>query len=160
MAGFDFKKYFARVAKYLIYLLIILLLFVTIFSLTSGKDVSFDVLFRHDSKCQMAGFLIFFSFVYPFFGFVKKRVYLNSSFENEREKILNILFSANFVVIAEDGKKITLRHKSPFIRFMRMFEDEIVIDFNDNPIILSGLRRDVYRFARSIEYATRESNRD
>jgi hypothetical protein len=40
---------------------------------------------------------------------------------------------------------------------MRMYEDAIVVNFSENPITLDGQRKDVYRLARSIEYAIRKN---
>jgi hypothetical protein len=37
-----------------------------------------------------------------------------------------------------------------------MCEDEITVDFSGNPVIIDGLRKDVLRFSRGIEYICRK----
>lgn len=43
---------------------------------------------------------------------------------------------------------------------MRMYEDDITVDFTDNPITLEGQRKDVYRIARAIEWQIRDDRKD
>jgi hypothetical protein len=158
MKGFDFGKYFIRVAKYVVYLAIVFFLIIAIFSITSnpGQGIKYENFFRPDTAPQLIGFFVIMSFIYPFFGFIKKRVYLNKSFTEDKEKIKEIFLNARYIVVSEEATAITFRHSSTFVRAMRMFEDSIIIDFSENPIVLEGQRRDVYRLARSIEYAIRE----
>lgn len=156
MKGFDFLKYFIRVAKYMVYLAVVFFLIIAIFSVTSNREIRYDNFFRPDTAPQMLVFFIVVSFVYPLIGFVKKKVYLNKSFSEDKQKIMEIFLNSKYIIIAEGPGTITFRHSSVFIRAMRMFEDDIVIDYTDNPIIMDGQRRDVFRLARAIEYAIRE----
>ena len=105
----------------------------------------------------MAGFLFFFSLIYPIFGYIKKKVYINGPFENDREKIIQVFLNTNFVLVSSSETELVFHHKSPFIRLMRMYEDAIIVNFSENPITLDGQRKDVYRLARSIEYAIRSN---
>lgn len=160
MKGFDFAKYFIRVAKYVVYLAIVFVLIISIFSITSnqGQGIKYENFFRPETAPQLIAFFVVMSFIYPFLGFIKKRVYLNKSFAEDKEKIKEIFLNSRYIIVSEDATTITFRHSSTFIRAMRMFEDSIIINFSENPIILEGQRRDVFRLARSIEYATREEN--
>jgi len=101
-------------------------------------------------------FFVAISLIYPLFGYMKKKVYLNKSYEEDKDKIREIFLNCRYVVVAEGNNSITFRHSSHFVRAMRMFEDAITIDYTDNPIIMEGPRRDLLRFARSIEYAIRD----
>jgi len=159
MNDFNFKRYLIRVVKYMVYLAIVFCLIVAIFSLTTNQGIHYENFFRPDTGNQLIIFFIVISVVYPFFGFVKKRVYLNRSFTEDKEMIKEIFINNRYIVVAEEANTITFRHSSTFTRAMRMFEDDIVIDFSDNPIVLDGQRRDVYRLARAIEYAVREDKR-
>ena len=158
MKGFDFIKYLIRVVKYMVYLAIVFFLIVGIFSITSksGEGISYDNFFRAGTKPQLIIFFVLMSFVYPFLGFVKKKVYLNKSFAEDKQKIKEIFTNSRYIIVKEDAFTITFRHSSTFIRAMRMFEDSVIIDFSDNPIVLEGQRRDIYRLARTIEYVIRE----
>jgi hypothetical protein len=158
-SGFDFKKYLIRVVKYLVYMAIVFFLIITIFALTSGqKEFNYESLFRAGTGTQLLIFYFVISFVYPLVSFIKKRAYLNRPFAEEREKVLKVFENSNYIIVAESANTITFRHKSPVTRMFRMYEDTIVVDFTDNPIVLDGMRKDVFRLARSIEYATREAS--
>ncbi len=157
MLTFNAKRYFIRAIKYLIYMVVFLFLFVSVFALISKEQWSYDVLFRADTKWQMAGFLFFFSFIYPIFGYIKKKVYINGPFEQDKEQIIQVFLNTNFVLVYSSESELVFQHKSPFIRLMRMYEDAIVVNITENPITLEGQRKDVYRLARSIEYAIRSN---
>jgi len=158
MKDFNIKKYLIRVVKYAIYLAIIFFLLIAIMSVTSNQGLKYENLFRAGTGGQMLIFFAVFSFIYPLFGFVKKKVYLNHNFTEDKEKIKEVIINSRYVLVAEDATTITFRHSSKFIRAMRMYEDAIILDFSDNPIILDGQRKDVYRLSRSIEYALRDTS--
>jgi hypothetical protein len=46
------------------------------------------------------------------------------------------------------------------LRLMRMYEDTITVNISDNPIIIEGLRKDVYRIARTIEWHIRDDRKE
>jgi tryptophan-rich sensory protein len=160
MAGFNLKQYLIRVIKYAIYLGIVFLLIVAIFSLTSSNGFDYKNLFRPGTELQLIVFFVVISLIYPFFGFAKKRVYLNNGFENDREKILDIFTNSKYTVASETREFIVFKHKSPFLRLMRMFEDKITLHISDNPIILEGLRKDIYKLARTIEWHVRDDRKE
>jgi len=158
--NFDFKRYLNRVIKYFIYLSIIFILIVGIFSLATNKEFNFYNLFRPGTGIQLAVFIVVMSLIYPLFGYVTKKVYLNKSYEDDKGTI-NDIFIKNRYKIECEGKEFTkYRHKSALIRTMRMFEDAIIVDISDNPIKLKGPRKDVFRLSRMIEYATRDTSKE
>ncbi|MFA5848740.1 MAG: hypothetical protein WC833_02565 [Bacteroidales bacterium] len=158
MKDFDIKKYLIRVVKYAISLTIIFFILIAIMAITSKQGLHYENFFRPGTGGQMLVFLVVISFVYPLFGYVKKKVYLNRSFTEDKEKIKEIIINCRFILVSEDATTITFRPSSKFVRAMRMFEDSVVLDFSDNPITLNGLRKDVYRLSRSIEYAVRDQS--
>lgn len=158
MKDFNIKKYLIRVVKYAIYLTIIFFLIIAIMSITSKQGLHYENFFRPGTGGQLLIFFGVISFVYPFFGFVKKKVYLNRNFAEDKEKIKEVFINCHFVLVSEDATTITFRHSSKFTRAMRMFEDAVVLDFSDNPITLDGQRKEVYRLSRSIEYAVRDQS--
>jgi len=58
MSGFNFQKYFIRVLKYMVYLAIIFVLIVSIFSLTSSNGFNYENLFRPGTGIQMIIFFV------------------------------------------------------------------------------------------------------
>ncbi len=157
---FNLKQYLTRVVKYLIYLVIVFILVIAIFSLTSKSSFSFSNLFREGTELQIVIFLLVMSVIYPFFGYARKKVYLNKSFAQDKTKILEVMEKSRFEVEAESENTLSFRHKSFAVRMFRMFEDRLVLDYSDNPIAIEGQRKEVYRIARMIEYAVRDDRND
>ncbi len=157
---FNLKQYLTRVVKYLIYLVIVFVLVIAIFSLTSKSSFSFSNLFREGTEMQIVIFLLVMSVIYPFFGYARKKVYLNKSFTEDKIKILDVMEKSRFEVESESGNTLSFRHKSFVVRMFRMFEDRIILDYSDNPIAIEGQRKEVYRIARMIEYAVRDDRND
>jgi len=100
----------------------------------------------------MALFLIVISIIYPFFGYISKRITLNREFSQERSKIVELFERYNYRVECELDGNISFCHKSGFIRLLRSYEDRIIVTPEENTIKLEGARRDVMRIARTIEY--------
>jgi len=159
-SNFDFKRYLNRAIKYMIYLAIVFTLIIGIFSVTSSKEFSIYNLFRPGTGIQIAIFLVVMSLVYPLFGYVTKKVYLNNNYDQDRTTINDIFLTNRYKIECEGKDFIRFRHKSAFVRTMRMFEDTITLDFSDNPIKLEGQRKDVYRLSRMIEYAIRDTKKE
>ena len=156
-------QYLIRFAKYLIYLGIILTVFLALAFYTSsdrGELNYFWELIHPSNYWQVALFLVAFAAIYPSFGFIKRKVYLNHAFEKDRDTLIECILRANYRIESDNGKVIVFRQKSVFIRLIRMHEDAVTLDYSDNPIVLNGMRRDVYRFARSMDYLVRRMGRE
>ena len=156
-------KYFIRFIKYFIYLCILLcIMLALVFYLSDhqGEYRYFWELIPSSNLWQMGLFLIVFAAVYPFINYVDRKVYLNGSFDSDKGILMDVFLNANYQIESDSNHQLVFRHKSAFTRFMRLYEDKITLDYSDNPIVLNGLRRDVYRFARSMEYVVRQQGRD
>ena len=148
--------YIIRVIKYLVYFCVIcMLLLALVFYTSDHGELTFWEMIPFENYRRMALFLVVFAAVYPLIGFIRRKVYLNRSFAKDRDALIEPILYGNYQIQSEQDQKIVFRHKNPFIRFIRLYEDKITIDFSNNPIVIDGLRRDVYRFARSMEYVVR-----
>lgn len=147
-----YKRYGMRSLKYLIYLVVVLVVVVALFSLLSQKQFDFFNLFRPGTGWQIALFLFIMSIVYPFFGYVTKRVTLTKEFDEVRPKVVEVFERHNYKIECELDGNLSFTHKSPFIRFIRFNEDRIVLTPQDQSFKLEGARKDVYRIARTIEF--------
>jgi hypothetical protein len=102
---------------------------------------------------HLLGFFVLFGIAYPLVSFVKKDAMLIRTFSEERINILKIFDSMGYELANEKDGVLTFRLKSRFTRFMRLFyEDMIEVEYNEGKVSLSGLRRDIYRLTRYIEY--------
>jgi hypothetical protein len=102
---------------------------------------------------HLAAFFVLFGVVYPLVSFVKKDAMLIRTFSEERINILNVFDSMGYELTSERDGILVFRLKSRITRFMRLFyEDMIEVEYNEGKVSLSGLRRDIYRLTRYIEY--------
>ncbi|MBQ1219745.1 MAG: hypothetical protein IIW66_00995 [Bacteroidales bacterium] len=151
-------KYLIRSVKYFFYFMILCVLFVTIvYYATEHKDgVTLQMLFTEGGSIyKMLAMFAAFAAIYPAVGFQKKEIYVSNFKENKRE-VIALFLNANYQIKEETDTTIVFSIKNPLIRAFRMCEDEIIIDFSGNPVIIDGLRKDVLRFSRGIEYICRK----
>ncbi|MBP3343693.1 MAG: hypothetical protein J6L20_05050 [Bacteroidales bacterium] len=152
------KKHLIRSVKYFFYIAIFFCILVTIMFYTSTRPEGTTVfdLFKEGAWWKILLFFIAFAGVYPFVGYQKKKIYTAENLKTKKEEIITLFENANFVLESETETSLTFRLKNKFLRFMRTYEDAVVIDYSDIPATISGLRKDTLRFSRSIEYLMRE----
>ena len=134
-------KYFIRSVKYFVYFAFmcgIILVLTFHFSVKPEGLTLMDMLMVDGSIYKMLAFFVAVAAVYPALGFQKKPVYVY------------------YVIAQESATSITFKLRNPFLRVLRLCEDYVTIDYAENPIIIDGLRKDVLRFGRGIEYIYRE----
>lgn len=151
-------KYLIRSVKYLFYftfMCTIVLVLTFHFSVKPEGLTLMDMLMVDGSLYKMLAFFIAVAAIYPALGFQKKEVYV-SNFKEHKKEIIELFENANYVVASESATTISFKLRNPFLRILRICEDYITIDFSGNTIMMEGLRKDILRFSRSIEYICRE----
>ena len=151
-------KYLIRSVKYLVYFTVmcgIILVLTFHFSVKPENLTLMDMLMVDGSIYKMLAFFVAVAAIYPALGFQKKPVYV-SNIKEHRKEIVELFENANYVIDQETATSISFRLRNPFLRFMRLCEDYVIIDFSENPATMEGLRKDVLRFSRSIEYICRK----
>lgn len=158
----NFKLYLRRAIKSVLYIAIVfflLLVLMYVFSEKKNPDTNFfDLMIPKQNRLPLFGFIVVFGFAYPFITFVKKNVYLNKTFEEERNNVLRVFETSGYELVGEADKKILFRPKNKVSRFMRMMEDTVEVDYSNNPIIVSGMRKEIYRLSKHIEYLSLNQN--
>lgn len=159
-------KYILRSVKYFIMFVATLSLFILIFAAVSS-DITVAEAFSKDGKMFVEGsfpkilaLFIAFAAIYPAMAFVKKEAVLGCPFEEGKNKIIGAFDNSGYYLEKEDDQTMTFKLKSGFSRFMRMYEDAVTVTKGDNPIILNGYRKDIFRLAKAIEYATRSEEEE
>ena len=150
-------KYFIRSVKYLFYFSFmcgIILVLTFHFSVKPEGLTLMDMLLVDGSIYKMLIFFVAVAAIYPALGFQKKEVYV-SNFAEHRKEIIELFENANYVVASESATTISFKLRNPFLRLLRICEDYVTIDFSGNPILMEGLRKDILRFSRGIEYICR-----
>lgn len=151
-------QYIIRVVKYFLYYSIIFLLLIAImFQFSSHPGVEtlqefFQVSFQDGAGVKIFLFFMAFGFIYPLLGFSKKEIYTNNNFQQKRKEVDGLFISAHYVLKSDDGSKMVWVLKNPVMRAFRVYEDKVTVDYSSNPVIVSGLRKDVFRFGRGIEF--------
>jgi hypothetical protein len=151
-------KYFIRSVKYLFYFSFMCgIILVVTFHLGNPVEgyTLMDMLLVGGSIYKMLAFFVAVAAVYPALGFQNKPVYV-SNFKEHRKEIVDLFENANYVIDNESATSITFKLRNPFLRVLRLCEDHITIDYSENPVTIEGLRKDVLRFGRGIEYICRE----
>lgn len=147
-------KYLIRSVKYLFYFAFMcgLILVVTFhFSVKPEGYTLMDMLLVDGSIYKMLAFFVAVAAVYPALGFQKKPMYV-SNIKEHRKEVVELFENSNYVIDSETPTSISFRLRNPFMRLLRLYEDNVTIDFSDNPVMIEGLRKDVLRFSRNIEY--------
>lgn len=147
-------KYLIRSLKYFLYFAILFCIIVLVVFYTSNNHANLTVfdLFKEGSGLKILIFFIAVSGLYPLLGFSKKELYTNNNFAENEKAIIELFENAKYILKSKDRSTMVFVLKNPVMRTLRMYEDDITIDYSGNPIILRGLRKDVLRFSRAIEY--------
>ena len=90
--------------------------------------------------------------IYPALSYVKKEALITGTYEENKEKILSVFENYGYEIVSEDDQTVTIRIKNKMTRFMRMYEDKVIITKGESPLILNGYRRDIEKLARGIQY--------
>lgn len=148
-------KYLIRSLKYLLYFLVIFFIIVGLLFLwqyTKNTDITFAGLFREGSLPKLVIFFLLVAAIYPALGFVKRKFHLNGDYSKYAGTIEDTLKDAGYEIGSKDDEKVVFRHRKAITRLTRMYEDAIVFDLREDPIVVDGLRKDVDRILRAISY--------
>lgn len=147
-------KYLVRSVKYFVYFTVvcsIILVLTFHFSVKPEGLTLIDMLLVDGSIYKMLAFFVAVAAVYPALGFQKKQMYV-SNVKEHRKEIVQLFENANYVIDSESATSISFKMRNPFMRLLRLYEDKVTIDYTDYPVLIDGLRKDVLRFSRNIEY--------
>lgn len=150
-------KYLIRSVKYLIYLIVFFSILVSVMFYTSTRPEGVTVfdMFK-GSELKLALFFLAFAGVYPLIGYSKRAIHVSNVAEN-KAAIIELFSNAKYYVESDSNNVLIFRLKSPFLRLLRTYEDAVVVNYSENPASIEGLRKDVLRFSRGIEYICQKS---
>lgn len=147
-------QYIRRLFKFLVYALIfIVLILIIIPVITKERSVSEtfrDLIAQKEFIIIMLLFAVY-SLLYPVIGFTKMKRYINGSYEENRVFFEGAFDALGYIKIKESGQEIVYRKQSKLARASQLWEDKIVLDTTDNPVIISGMRKAVVRINRRLE---------
>ena len=140
--------------KYLLVFALIFFLFLILIPAVSENrsmsDSLMDVI--SNDRVRIILFLILImAFIYPVISFIKKERYLNGDFQKNREEIEKALSDLHYFLLRETDSMLVYRKKSGFMRMMYYWEDKIEIDVSDNPIYISGIKKEIKRLEKMLD---------
>jgi len=148
------KDYVRRAGKFILYMVIIFIIVLVIVPLLSNgrlPTVSFNELMHNQKFVLLFGLLFVYALAYPQIAFVKIKRHLNGTYADNRHIVEKAFEALQYIKTEDSPDKIVYRRKSRFSRFLQWYEDGIVIEPAQNPVIISGLRKTVTRIDRMID---------
>lgn len=146
-------KYLVRSIKYFFYLAIMLALVVFVLIKLHIVEGDLSTLFvnGYDSYWQMAIIMAVFALIYPKWGFSSRKAYINGSFEEIRDGIIEVMENHGYVLESNDGEDMTFRKRSGFLRALKIWEDRITFTREIAGYSLEGLTRELPRLISALE---------
>ena len=146
-------NYIRREIKFLLYLVVIFVLVLVIFPLIVGQqpDYTMNDIWQDRRMLMFMVLILAYALIYPFIAYTTIKRHLNGSFEDNRAVFEKAFEGLQYIKVLDTPEKIIYRKKSHFARFMHWYEDSIVILPNENPVIISGLRKAVTRIDRIVD---------
>ena len=148
------KDYLRRAAKFIFYLAVIFFLVLVLYPLLShgtAQGITLRQIISNQKFVLFLAFLLAYALIYPLVAFVKIRRHLNGTFDENRNVFEKAFETLHYIKTEDTPDKIVYRRKSQFARFAQWYEDSITISCNENPVIISGMRKAVTRIDRLID---------
>lgn len=148
-------QYLRRAVKFLIEFMIIFFVItglVWFLTIRKGGEVPYSQIFAEGAVPKLVIFFVAAAAIYPYLSFIKRRIHLNGTFADYRSIIVEAFRELGYIIEEENDRKIDFRMERSADRVTRFFEDRITVSKTENPIVLSGYRRDLERLVRNINY--------
>jgi hypothetical protein len=113
--------------------------------------ITFDEFVHNRKFLLLFGLLLVYAFAYPLIAFVRVKRHLNGTYASNRSFIEKAFETLQYIKTEETPDKTVYRKISKITRFFQWYEDAVIIYTNENPIIISGLRKAVVRIDRLID---------
>lgn len=154
--------YLRRAIKYLLYFVLIFAVIVgLLWALTLRKQgIGLNEVLQPGSGPKLIIFFVAVAAIYPYLNFRSRKLYFNGDFSENRDMILGVFSDMGYEKTQENDGRLEFRLKSGSARLSRLYEDRIDLDVNDNPLLITGYRRDVDRIMRSLNYKIQEAGRN
>jgi hypothetical protein len=148
------NDYIRRFAKFIFYLALIFTVVLVIYPLVAGKEspIGWRDLIHNQRITTFLLFLLAYALAYPLITFSKIKRHLNGTFDDNREVFEKAFQTLDYVKTEDTPDKVVYRKKSKFTRFMQWYEDSVIIIPNENPVIISGMRKAVTRINGLIDH--------
>lgn len=147
-------QYFIRAVKYFFYFAILTTLILSVLVIIGAVEGNIESMFSdgYNAIWKMAIFFILVAAVYPKFGFINRRLYVDGDWDTLKNTALTYMAERRYILVSENGDDVTFRCKDIASRISKMYEDTVVLKKTEDGYFLEGLRKDVIRLAAGLEH--------
>ncbi|MBR5199378.1 MAG: hypothetical protein IKW20_06065 [Bacteroidales bacterium] len=147
-------QYFIRAVKYFFYFAILTTLILLALVLIGAVEGNVETMFRdgYNAIWKMAIFFVLVAAVYPKFGFISRRLYIDGDWDTLRSTAITYMTERRYILVSESSDAVTFRCKDLTSRISKMYEDTVVLKKTEDGYVLEGLRKDVIRLAAGLEH--------
>ena len=150
-------KYLIRSVKYFFYFafLTTAIVFVLIFIGAVNGDINDIFEGGYNALWKMGLFFAVVAAAYPKLGFVVRDVAVDRDWSEVTGIAKDYFKNRRYQLESENTDTLTFIRRSTAERLSRMYEDRITLSKTDTGFRMEGLRKDILRFSRGIEYICR-----
>lgn len=147
-------QYFIRAVKYFFYFAILTTLILSVLVIIGAVEGNIESMFSdgYNAIWKMAIFFILVAAVYPKFGFINRRLYVDGDWDTLKNTAQTYMAERRYILVSENGDDVTFRCKDIASRISKMYEDTVVLKKTEDGYFLEGLRKDVIRLAAGLEH--------
>lgn len=147
-------QYFIRAVKYFFYFAILTSLILLVLVLIGAVEGNIETMFKdgYNAIWKMAIFFVLVAAVYPKFGFLNRRLYIDGDWDTLKNTALTYMAERRYILVSESDNEMTFRCKDITSRISKMYEDFVVLKKVEDGFVLEGLRKDVIRLAAGLEH--------
>ena len=147
-------QYFIRAVKYFFYFAILTSLILLALVLIGAVEGNIETMFKdgYNAIWKMAIFFVLVAAVYPKFGFLNRRLYIDGDWDTLKNTAITYMAERRYILVSESDNEMTFRCKDITSRISKMYEDFVVLKKVEDGFVLEGLRKDVIRLAAGLEH--------
>lgn len=147
-------QYFIRAVKYFFYFAILTSLILLALVLIGAVEGNIETMFKdgYNAIWKMAIFFVLVAAVYPKFGFLNRRLYIDGDWDTLKNTAMTYMAERRYILVSESDNEMTFRCKDITSRISKMYEDFVVLKKVEDGFVLEGLRKDVIRLAAGLEH--------
>lgn len=147
-------RYLIRAVKYYITMMIVLCLLIVVLVLAKVVEADLATMFvnGYDSLWQIALILVFFSAMYPHFGYSSRNLHLGGgSYAELRPQLVKVMEAKGYVLSSESGENLCFVKSSQVARLFRLWEDALTFTRTVDGFCVEGPTRDIVRVASALQ---------
>ena len=146
------KNYVKRLLTVAICFVVILFVFLSImYFVKYSTETTYQEYLNSFLQLKVLGLYALMVLVYPLIGFMTLKRHINKDYAYNRNVIEETFAEAGYVKSLETDQEVHFRKKNAFTRFMLFYMDLIVINKQDNPLKINGLRKELQKINKKLD---------